>query len=255
MVFSANKRLKVEKMVSKNVKMLFAVFLTLIIAFSVFQFGVPYITSHLNSGNSGRSITTGVGTTSVNTAQFILTYQGGKTVIINSTTPQPITDSLVDQTYNPGQVAVALNTNLDMTPSYTGTVGSYTIAPGSFTVEIFQGQVSNPTQAMNAAAAWGPTTVALQPVGTPALTSGTPVIVCSSTVNGNSPPFAGVNYQQGQTYTLMDEITGYSISGTFSDGSPFGPVTAGTAYIFWTYSYSSSDSFNGITVGFALSAH
>jgi hypothetical protein len=233
------------KFTGKNKKIILeTIGIFFILAFAVVAVDVFYIQPQ--SKTTGTSKTTGLSITSTNTAAMTIYYTDGSQSTIQSTTPKIHAASLVDASNS--KTVSSINTNLDMIPTFTGSVQSYTINAGAFNVAIYTGSNPSGNKIYSASANINP----ISPL--PTLTSGNSVIVCSSTVNSNSPPFTGINYINGVQYTLVDTISGFSISGTFTDGSTFGPVAAGTAQITWTFMYQSSDSFTGLSVNFALSA-
>lgn len=220
-----------------------------------------YVSTSLPPKTTDVSHTSGLSMASTNYAAMVIQYANGQSATITSTQSSASKSlSLINESPTAGTVgatATSINTNLDMIPVYTGTVSSYTIAPGAFQVLVVVGTVTTSAGANSGTIIYNSGQVALSPISPqPSMpASGGSVIVCSSTVNGNSPPFTGVNYVQGTTYTLCDEISSFTISGTFNDGTTFGPVTAGVAWCFWTFQYSSSDTFTSISVNFALSTH
>ena len=213
-----------------------------------------YVSTSLPPKTTDVSHTSGLSMTSTNEGTMVITYANGQTQTVTSIeAPSTKPLSIIGPS---GSSAASINTNLYMYPVYTGTVASYTIAQGMFGVEIVTGAVSSLAQLAASTEVYS-TSLPLTPTSQPTMPpSGGSVIVCSSTVTASAGnvPFAGVNYVAGQTYTLVDSISAFSISGTFTDGSPFGPVIAGTAYYFWTFQYHSDNSFTSVSVGFALSA-
>ena len=242
----------------QNRNILIAVAVSAIVVLALFMYtGYNPLT---NSTKTGTSHTTGANIASTNTAAMTIYYSDGSHTTIGSTISKSQALSLINESPTAGTVgstATEINTNLNMIPVYTGNVASYSINQGSFFVEIAVGTVTSWAQAQSSS------TQILEVVGDQAIqpvsplpsmpSSGGSVIVCSSTVSGSMAPFIGPLYQQGQTYTLIDEISGFSISGTFTDGSTFA-VSAGTATCFWTYQYTSSATFTSVSVNFALSA-
>ena len=189
---------------------------------------------------TGTSHTTGANIASTNTAAMTIYYSDGShSTPIKSTA----TNALSIMEEGSGKQVSSINTNLNMIPTFTGTISSYTINPGTFSVSITGPNANYQTNIP-----------VIPGANLPSLTSGQSVIVCSSTVNTNTAPFASANFLVGTHYTLTDTISGFSISGTFSDGSTFGPISAGTATITWGFLYESGNSFSGLTVNFALSA-
>ena len=236
----------------KSNQKLLALVVIIVIAFASFM----YLGGYFNTSKTGTSKTSGNGASSTNAATITVTYTDGSKQTFSSAQSASILKS--ESLVNGGKTASSINTNLDIVPVYTGTVSSYTINSGTFFVEIAVGTVTSWAQAQSSSTTILDVVgdVAVQPVSPlptfPA--SGGSVIVCSSTASGNQVPFTGPLYQQGQTYTLIDEISGFSISGTFNDGSTFGPVSAGIATCFWTFQYQSSDTFTSVSVNFALSS-
>ena len=140
-----------------------------------------------------------------------------------------------------GSTITSINTNLDMTPTYAGTVSSYTVA-GTYGVALAGSSVSYSS------------TVALSPVSPlPTLTSGGESIICSSTVTPTGIIALTSGWVDGATYTLTDTFTSPSMTITFSDGVQLSQ-TAQTAQIQFTFEYASA-SFTALTAVFALSAH
>ncbi len=119
-----------------------------------------------------------------------------------------------------GQTINNLNTNLYLTPVFTGQIQSYTLSGGSFAIYVNNYNINTHTMSTLAystsmSASW------LHP----SLTSNVGSIVASSTLNTNSVPFTTQYLTHGQYYLLRDIIGTYSISGTFDDGATFGPVS------------------------------
>ncbi len=225
-------------MTSETRNIFIAIVLTAIITFAMIQYAIPAIDTNINKNGS------------LTTASVLFTYADGSKAYLNSTdTPQQIM-SIIDQNSGDtkyGQQITSVQTNLYMTPTFTGNIGSWSIIGGTFSIQI--------TDSSNGGAiVYGPSSMAISPISPlPSLTNGQAVIVCSSTANGNTVPFSSVSYVQGHTYVLTDTITGYKIQGTFSDGASFGPISASTATITWTYQYQSSNTFSGVSVSFAMS--
>ncbi len=138
----------------------------------------------------------------------------------------------------------SINANLNMIPVFTGQILNYQITPGTFSVQMLNSQNVN-IYSVN---------MPVVPVNNlPALVSGRSIIVCSSTAYTTGTPFTSVALQQGQTYTLIYQISGFSISGTYTDGSIFGPIVAQNAQIAWKFVYESSNQFS-LSVVFSLSS-
>lgn len=246
---------KAKQREQRNILIVVAVAVFMVIALFAWSGYNP-----LAQPKTGTSHTTGANIASTNTAAMTIYYSDGSHTTIGSTMSTSQALNLINQSPYAGAVgktATSINTNLNMIPEYTGTVSSYTIAQGTFGVIIVTGtvttldQLGSATEIYSGSVTLSPTSP--QPTMPP---SGGSVIVCSSTVTSahGDVPFSGVNYVAGQTYTLVDSISAFSISGTFTDGTTFGPVIAGNAYIFWTFQYQSSNTFTSVSVNFALRA-
>ena len=169
------------------------------------------------------------GSASSLTAQIILA--NGQVINLDSQTP-PKGLTIVSETGSGngisstvGAAISQINTNFNFIPTFTGTVASYTVS-GTFGIEINNAQggtvwaVNKPLESLN-----------------PTLVSGKSVILSSSTASTYQAPFSGVGLTKGQIYTLVDFTLGVSISGTFTDGSAFGPINAQNAQINWVFKY------------------
>jgi hypothetical protein len=201
----------------------------------------------------GTSKTKGLNISSVNTASLTIKYApiNGVTptsTIISSTTPKATALNIFDSTNQ--QAVTSIATNLDMTPTFTGTVASYKITGGTFDTEIVNdnsGLIVLPVMSS-----------AITPISPlPTLVSGQSVIICSSTTSTSGALFTQSSFVNGQEYLLSDSIQGLTITGTFTDGQSFGPITAGNAVVQWTFIYSTASSLTGasftsLSVTFAL---
>jgi hypothetical protein len=226
----------------ENKKLLAAILLTAIATFVVVQFGSPFVQTAL--ANPGAVKTTGPNGEGVSTAEMILTYSDGTTARVKSTDSAQQLFSIAES--SSGKTVTSINTNLNMIPTYSGTISSYSIVAGTFTMSIKDN--SNGGTIMSGSAS----VQTVSPL--PTLQSGHSVIICSSTANGNTAPFYGVTYTVGHTYTLNMHVSGFKIQGTFSDGKTFGPVQAPDADINWGFTYTSDYGFSSVSVSFALSA-
>jgi hypothetical protein len=177
------------------------------------------------------------------TAQMVINYSDGTSHTYSSNDTPLFGGAILDPNRN-NAVAVSISTNLNIIPDFSGDVASYTVNAGTFSVQILN--TNNAIMYSNNAV--------LNPTSHPTLVSGQSMIICSSTASTSGIPFSSVAFTSGQTYTLVNKISGFSISGVFTDGQPFGPIVAKDAQISWTFKYQSSNSFNSLSLVFSISS-
>jgi len=173
------------------------------------------------------------------TAQIVLS--DGTIINLDSRDAQISTAAIVSQTgsgpgitSNVGSVINKINTNLYVTPRFTGTIKDYTITGGTFTVYInnvdANGKMTTSVTSFN------------RPLDLlhPKLVDGQSVIIASSTVDGSNAIFVDAikrgAISPGHTYQLRNIITGFEITGTFTDDTPF-HLRANDAEIKWNFKY------------------
>ncbi len=179
------------------------------------------------------------GSASSLTAQIVLT--NGQVINLDSQTNSAKALAIISQTGSGngisstiGATISSINTNLYATPTFTGTITSYTLSGGYFSVYI-----NNYVNGGMTTLVWS-FVPPFTPTSHPALTSGVSALICSSTAYTSGQPFTGSNptLVSGQTYLLRDIVSGVSISGTFTDGSTFGPIMiSNNAEIDWVFMY------------------
>lgn len=180
------------------------------------------------------------GSASSLTAQIVLT--NGQVINLDSQTNSAKALAIISQTGSGngisstiGATISSINTNLYATPTFTGTIASYTFSGGYFSVYI-----NTYTNGAMSTLIWS-ATPPFTPTSHPTLISGQSVLLCSSTASTNQVPFSygqSTPFTSGQTYLLRDIVSGVSISGTFTDGSTFGPIMiSNNAEIDWVFMY------------------
>jgi hypothetical protein len=161
----------------------------------------------------------------VDYATVTVTFSNGQTETLDSRYPSlaPLT-ILVS-----GAAISSINTNLYMTPTFTGTVSSYTVS-ATYGVSI---------QDMTTDAYVYTYDMAMSPVSPlPTLSSGNSVIICSSTVSASALQSLYSAWVSGRTYTLMDSANSPTMTITFTDGLTLSQ-TGTTATIKLTFEYHS----------------
>jgi hypothetical protein len=210
----------------KNVQTVLAVAITAIIVFAVMQYGIP--TWRAQSASSYATLT--------------VTYTDGTSKIFDSR-QQAIGQAIID--LSTGKTVSSINTNLNIIPTFTGTVQSYTVS-GSLGVQI--------KDVTTGATVYDSGAMALSPVTPlPTLSSGSSSIIASSTISGSGLQSLYSGWKVTDTYALVDYFSNVKVTITFTDGSQ-ASQTAASGSITWQFKYQSDYSFTSLSVTFSLSS-
>ncbi len=143
----------------------------------------------------------------------VVTYANGATETFTSKTPLT---TLTIFNMATGTDVSTINTNLDLTPTFTGTIQSYTVS-GTFNVQIISdtsggGYTYGEVLYNSGSRAMSP----ISPL--PTLTSGSSSIISSSTVTASGLQSLYNGWVNGLVYSLQDTFTNIDVTITFTDG-------------------------------------
>jgi len=216
----------------KNVQTVLAVAVAVALFFAVMHYGVPAWKPQVPSA----------ATASSSYATVVVTYSDGSSKTFDSRM-QVAEQAIVDP--NNGKTVSAINTNLNIIPTFTGTVQSYTVS-GSLGVQI--------KDLTTGATVYDSGAMALSPVSPlPALSSGSPSVIASSTISGSGLQSLYSGWKVTDTYALIDYFSNVKVTITFTDGSQ-ASQTAASGSITWQFKYQSDYSFTSLSVTFSLSS-
>jgi hypothetical protein len=181
-----------------------------LIAFAFFQYGMPYLQSQQMAPYL--------------TAQ-VLCIDGSYFYLDSKTNTE---QSIISQTSpNSGKTISQINTNLYLTPTFTGTIQDYGVA-GTLSIRV--------VDLTNNAIVFS-TSMALSPLH-PTLVSGSPALVASSTMTAANLQGLYAHYVSGRSYKLMDISSNIYMTITFTDGTTI-TQSAPSTQINWYFKYQS----------------
>ena len=209
----------------KNVQTVLAVAITAILVFAIMQYGIPAWQAQSSSSYATLTVNYTDGTSKTFDSRSQVT---GQTIIDSDT----------------GKTVSSINTNLNIIPTFTGTIQSYTVT-GSLSSAIRNAQTGVDVYYS------GKIDLGLvYPL--PTLVSGSPSIISSSTVSASGLQALYSGWSVSNTYTLRDEFYNVKVTITFTDGSQLSQTVA-SGSISWNFQYQSSNTFSSLSVNFALS--
>ena len=134
-----------------------------------------------------------------------------------------------------GATISSINTNLYVTPTFSGTIQSYTITDPI--ADPFQIYINTYSNGQMGTLIWS-TSAPLSIPSYPTLSSGQAALLCSSTVYTNQVPFSygqSTPFISGQEYMLRDIVTSVTLTLTFTDGVTISQTA--NAQITWIFMY------------------
>jgi len=216
----------------KNVQTFLAVVVAFVLFFAIMYYGVPVWKPQVPSAATAAS----------SYATVTVTYSDGSSKTFDSRM-QVAGQSIVDP--SSGKTVSTINTNLNIIPTFTGTVQSYTVS-GSLGVQI--------KDLTTGSTVYDSGTIALSPVTPlPTLSSGSPSVIASSTITGSGLQSLCPSWKTTDTYALVNYFSNVKVTITFADGSQ-ASQTAASGSITWQFKYQSDYSFTSLGVTFSLSS-
>lgn len=174
--------------------------------------------------------------------QVIVGYADGTVWAVQSD-DFPLGMAIIDPA-NQGKEVSWIKVELYITPQFTGTVSSYTVS-GYLSCKIYEGYTR----------VYDSGSMTLQPVSPlPALQSGVPVVIASSTITAQSLESLYSGWKDGQSYSLQWQVDSFAMTITFADGNKETKLPSNSLpYLFtWNFQYKKSmtSSFLGYSISF-----